>query len=164
GLDASDLEAVPDMPQAGLDQLARPLRTMLQLPDGPAGQAWLGAHAGDWGKTGGRVLLPELEPDDPGNLQEKRTPAGGGEVGDGLTLGAVFDCTDATAAAKLEGYLIPEKGERPPLRVLGRRPEMEPVAQELAQTLIAVRQEARLRLQATAGAETVQRALNAKGE
>jgi len=48
--------------------------------------------------------------------------------------------------------------------VLGRRPEMEPVAQELAQTLIAVRQEARLRLQATAGGEMVQRALNAKGE
>jgi hypothetical protein len=159
GLSPEDLRDVPDMPRLGVDQLAGPLREMLTQRTWPGSHAWAIGHADDWDRTGARLLLSGLSRDSREALEGVRTFGVWLQFGGELALNGSFRCSDAAAAEALELYLVPPEGERKPIRLLGNRPEAEPVARELTRTLTSVRKDDEVTLQAKASAETVRQAL-----
>jgi hypothetical protein len=161
GLSEDDLKPVPAEPQPqGAGHLSRPLQEVLRERMGPSAQAWVAGHADDWDKTSVKLLLAGLRKEDRQVLGKVRTFAGWLQFGQGMSVNADFDCADDAAAEALERYLVPkDAGDRKPIRVLGGRPETEPIARELGQTLKAFRKDTWVTVQAKARADTVRQAL-----
>jgi hypothetical protein len=164
GLSANDLNALPSRPRPGIDHLAENVRVLLRDHVSTGTQAWVAADT----EKVDRKLVPLLLAGLPGGakggpeketLEKVRAAGAWLQFGAGLRFYAAVGCADDDTAARVEHYLVPPEGaERKPLRILGDRPETRAVAEELRQTLKAVRGDGWVTVQAKAAPETVRAA------
>ncbi len=160
GREAEDLQDVPATPRAGIAHLSVPLQTMLRERLGRVAPVWAVGHSDDWDKTAARLLLASRPKEARRTLESVRSFGVWLELGQGITLGGAFHCADEKAARSLESHLAPPAGAEPrPLSILGSRPDAEPLARELGQSLKVVRQDDWVNVQAKADTDAVRQAL-----
>jgi hypothetical protein len=153
-----DFDRIPERPRQGTDLLPPALRDFVPQRIGPAAQLWAAGHVEDWDKVGVSLALAGLLRNDWETLKKARTFGLGIICDNGLTLRASFGCADQEAARTLHDYLAPgDGGPGKGLPALGLRPEADPLARELAQTLKTVQSGAWVDVQARASLDAMKR-------
>lgn len=159
GLTPKDLDAAPLMPATGAERLAPGVKEILSERLGAGSQAWLVGQIDQWDKIGPLLALfmPEQER---GLFMKTRSFSSSLRFDPGMTLMVTIRCIDEPAALEMEKYFTKRKPEElPMLHVLGPRPEVQPIARELARSWKVERQGQDVTLTATASAELVRQTL-----
>jgi hypothetical protein len=162
GGSAKDLEAVPNLPQSGPENLRPELGELLREGLGQGTPLWVAGAPREWDQTLiWSLLLSQQSKEERALLAKISTFGVGFQFGNGLALNAAIYCADDTTAVKLESYFTGhDLGEKKPFHLNAPRPHLEPIYRELGQSVKAEREQSWLILQAKARAETLHKAIH----
>jgi hypothetical protein len=161
-LRSEDLEAAPSAPRLDIDHLPRPVQALLREHMAPGTQAWVAGHVTDWKAVEFALTIPwiKLPREDLALLTKLRTFGLWLQLAPDVAYHQRLEAGDEAGAEAIQKYLSARKGGEPePLRLLGSRPETEPIARELARTWKLERQGTVVTASARAEAALVRKAL-----